>query len=609
MSIAQNKEQRRSVDYRSVDSQPPGLSVPISPLRAPALLLTFNLLALFQLWLFGTGALDGIFPQRDYVFVPYSGQHSIAVRTYIVSFYIAFSLFASGPAQARFYFAIDLILRFLVICALLDLVNTIFLKVFGMPYPLALVQITAGLIGFALFSLMLLERGAMPEPIKIKAGTQNNLRMFLRLLAAAAIAAFLSAYIGYANSPIIEGLREFTLLGGIGPGVLLVLPVFFLELYIIGLIEGRLIAVKDFSCPVTVIVPAFNEAHIIGETIRHIDEAAAFYGKLVEVIVLDNNSADNTSQLAQRAIADAKSIDGRVIHVAEPGKSNALNRGVEEASHPLLMRIDADTQIGRDNIALAVQNFGDPEVGIVGGIPLPPGGAKFDRPRLVEVLVKHGYYAPALGAFWGLIGIPGMLAVYRTETLRTVGPFATGINGEDTDMSLRIGELGFRVMVDQRVKYVSEVPASFAHMREQRLRWFRSVYHVSSRCLPVIIGGSGSIRGKLILPYMLLNSARRAMMVPILFFGIFDLMTDTRSDSALVWQSIIAVLVGAPALVAVTAALVNRRPDALLAIPEYIAFRALRAWLTLESVLTITIRRNPIRLRDALHKQQNSGAV
>ncbi|WP_114520762.1 glycosyltransferase family 2 protein [Altererythrobacter sp. ZODW24] len=609
MSPAQSQEQRRAVDYRSVDSQPPGLSVPVSPFRVPALMLTFCLLALFQLWLFGEGVLDWVFPQRDYVFAPYSGQHSIAVRTYIISFYIAFALFASGTPKARLLFGLDIILRFLVICALLDVSDTIFMAIFGAPAELTIVQIAAGIIGFGLFSIMLMERGAMPEPINIKSLAQNNLRMILRLLAVGTIAGFLSAFIGYSQSPIIDSLREITLLGGIGPGVLLFLPLFFLQLYIIGVIERRLMAEADFSCPVTVIVPAFNEEHIIAETIRHIDEAAVYFGEPVELLVLDNNSADGTAEAARRAIAETTAIDGRVIHIAERGKSNALNRGVAEATHPLLMRVDADTQIGEDNIELAVQNFGDPEVGVVGGIPIPPGGGKFDRARLVEVLVKHGYYSPALGALWGLVGVPGMLAVYRTDALRKVGPFATGINGEDTDMSLRIGELGLRAMVDFRVEYVSEVPVTFAHMREQRLRWFRSVYHVSSRCLPIIIGKSQSIRGKLILPYMLLNSARRAMMVPILFFGIFDLLTDTTSDNALVWQSIIAVLVGAPALVAIAAILINRRPSALLALPEYLAFRAMRAWFTLESVLTIRITKNSVRASDALANSRKAGAA
>ncbi|MEM8727000.1 MAG: hypothetical protein AAGE86_15920 [Pseudomonadota bacterium] len=151
MSPAQDSALRKGVEYRSVDSQPQGLSVRVSTLRAPALLITFGILSVIQLWLFQTGLYDWLFPQRDYIFAPYAGEHSIAIRTYIVSFYISYSIYASGSAVARFYFASELILRFLAICALLDLINTAFFSVVGEPYPLTVVQIVAGLIGFGLF--------------------------------------------------------------------------------------------------------------------------------------------------------------------------------------------------------------------------------------------------------------------------------------------------------------------------------------------------------------------------------------------------------------------------------------------------------------------------
>lgn len=582
---------RKGVQYRSVDSQPAGLSVRVSRLRAPALLITFCILSVVQLWLFQSGVYSGLFPHGDYIFAPYSGEHSIAIRTYVISFFVAYSIFAAGGARTRVVFALDLILRFLAICATFDLANTLLLTFFGLQYPLVLAQILAGLTGFALFSFMLLRHGAMPHGRSVQTGDQQNLRMYLRFVATMTIAGVVAAYLGSIDSIVVNSLRDVTLLGGIGPGVFLLLPLLFLQLYLIGVFERRISAAKDYSAPISIIVPAFNEEHIIAETIRHIDEAAQEYSQSIELLVLDNNSKDRTAEVAQAAINAASALEGRVIHVPRAGKAHALNRGVEKARYEVVLRIDADTQIRADNIALAVQNFHDPHVGVIGGVPVPPGGGLFDRARLVEVTLKHGYYAPALSAVWGLIGVPGMFAMYRADILRKAGPFATGMNGEDTDISFRIAELGYHAIVDPRVRYVSEVPATVAHMREQRMRWFRSVYHVTSRAKDALASRKLSIRAKLVLPYMLLNSARRAMMVPIMFFGLLQLITNTGNDSGLVWQSIIAVLVGAPALVAVFALLVNREWRGIFAMPEYLAFRALRAWYTLESLLSIRISR------------------
>src|SRR5690606_4812798 len=146
------------------------------------------------------------------------------------------------------------------------LVNTGFIAFLGDPYPLLVVQIFAGLIGFGLFSLMLLERGNMPPAVPVVVGKQNNLRAFLRLIAVAVIAATISGFIGFSDSKIVEGLREITLLGGIGPGVILFLPVFFLQLYIISLIERRLDGIGNFRPAVSIIIPAYNESQIIAET-------------------------------------------------------------------------------------------------------------------------------------------------------------------------------------------------------------------------------------------------------------------------------------------------------------------------------------------------------
>jgi len=164
-------------------------------------------------------------------------------------------------------------------------------------------------------------------------------------------------------------------------------------------------------------------------------------------------------------------------------------------------------------------------MGVVGGLPVPPGGGLFDRARFLEVAVKHGFYSVAFETINSVVGIPGMFSVYRTELPRQLGGFVEGMNGEDTDISLRTGELGYRLLVDPAVRYISEVPTSYAHMREQRTRWFRSTFHISARCRDLIYAKQTTMRGKVVLPYMLINTARRTMMVPLALFGLLEYLT------------------------------------------------------------------------------------
>jgi len=457
--------------------------------------------------------------------------------------------------------------------------------------------VIAGFIGIAVFSVVMIRRGAMPAPEPVTRGKQHQFRALMRLAITGSVAMAISIYAFLFPIRLIDQLRSVALLGGLGPGVILFLLVLFAELRVISIIDQKRLAKKDFCPPLTVIVPAHNEEHIISQTITHIDRAAAYYAAPVEVIIIDDGSVDRTYEVAADAISHCQAAAVRVVSQAGSGKSAALNRGVEEASYDFIVRIDADTLVSEDNLKLAMENFGDPTVGAVGGMPLPPGGGLFDPSRLVEVALKHGYYSPALSTIAALVGIPGMFVVYRAEALRKVGRFAEGMNGEDVDVSLRIAELGYRTVCDQRITYISEVPINFAHLREQRIRWFRSVFHVSARCHSLISAPTFNIRGKLVLPYMLLNTSRRAMAVPLIVFGILELVIDAGDRPPLHWQAIAAVLIGSPMLAAASAILVNKRPAWLLALPQYILFCTLRAWYTLEALLSIPITSTSTRIQ------------
>ena len=55
---------------------------------------------------------------------------------------------------------------------------------------------------------------------------------------------------------------------------------------------------------ISVVVPAFNEERLIGESLRHINAAMGAFTRRnweTELIVCDNNSTDRTAELARAA--------------------------------------------------------------------------------------------------------------------------------------------------------------------------------------------------------------------------------------------------------------------------------------------------------------------
>lgn len=88
---------------------------------------------------------------------------------------------------------------------------------------------------------------------------------------------------------------------------------------------------------VTIVIPAWNEAEVIGDTLRALckasDEEDRWWD---ELIVVNDGSDDGTAFIAEQW-AD------RVITLERnSGKGAALQRGCEEACHPIIVLLDAD---------------------------------------------------------------------------------------------------------------------------------------------------------------------------------------------------------------------------------------------------------------------------
>lgn len=94
---------------------------------------------------------------------------------------------------------------------------------------------------------------------------------------------------------------------------------------------------------ISVIVPAFNEERRLGETLRHINAALpAFHQRnwQTELIVCDNNSTDNTAEIARTA--GAKVVFEPINQIAR-----ARNSGAAVASGDWLIFVDADSHPSR----------------------------------------------------------------------------------------------------------------------------------------------------------------------------------------------------------------------------------------------------------------------
>ncbi len=104
---------------------------------------------------------------------------------------------------------------------------------------------------------------------------------------------------------------------------------------------------------VSFVIPALNEEGIVGSTIKSIPvEEIEDEGYDVEIIVVNNNSTDNTAQEAEDAGAT-------VILEKKRGYGNAYKRGFKEAKGDIIVMGDADGTYPLDQSMIFINYIAD----------------------------------------------------------------------------------------------------------------------------------------------------------------------------------------------------------------------------------------------------------
>lgn len=183
---------------------------------------------------------------------------------------------------------------------------------------------------------------------------------------------------------------------------------------------------------ISVSIPAYNEEKYIGECVKSVLNYAS--PDLLEVIVVDNASTDNTAAVAG-AVAGV-----RVVKEPQKGITRARQRGFVESRGDLVACIDADTRIWPGWFKVIIREFEkDPKLVCLSG-PFKFYDLPKDQSRLVTA---WNWCAERLSAMGGP-AVQGGNFVIKREALAKLGGFDTNIEfyGEDTNIARRMAKVG-----------------------------------------------------------------------------------------------------------------------------------------------------------------------
>lgn len=180
---------------------------------------------------------------------------------------------------------------------------------------------------------------------------------------------------------------------------------------------------------VSIVVPAYNEADNIAACANALIEQE-FPDNDYEIIVVDNNSSDNTLEII-------KNFPVRNTIQYKQGRAAAKNAGVKLATGDLIVFIDADCVATKKWLKNIVFAFDNPGIGCVAGEIKPL--RTDDLTAMERFLIEKGHLSPEHHMRHPFLPfVVTANAAYRREIFDAIGLFDEGMFGEDADFSWRM---------------------------------------------------------------------------------------------------------------------------------------------------------------------------
>ena len=215
----------------------------------------------------------------------------------------------------------------------------------------------------------------------------------------------------------------------------------------------------------TVIIPAYNEAESVADTIRSLQQQSV---QLREIIVVDDGSTDATG-----AIARACGVTVLRPKRNTGSKAGAQNVALAQVDTEFTMAIDADTTLAPNAIELLMPALqADPRIAAVCGSVIPRNvSTLWERGRYIEYLCAFTFYKPIQDYYSKPLISSGCFSAYRTRVLQAHGGWSTRTMAEDMDITWSFYQAGYGVrFVPEAVCYPIE-PHSYHFMSKQLRRW------------------------------------------------------------------------------------------------------------------------------------------
>ena len=234
----------------------------------------------------------------------------------------------------------------------------------------------------------------------------------------------------------------------------------------------------SFPSGISVIICCFNSARRIPKTLAHI--ANQKFGRKApwEIILVNNNSSDNTVDIAVECWKQhGLSVPFQIVDQTIPGLTYAREKGVEVSRYEYLLFCDDDNWLDENYVERAYNIMREkPEVGALGGAGLPTSENEYEYPSWFHKYKSH-YATGAQGPLEGgdtthlkgcLYGAGMVIRKSALHQIRDLGirfslsdrVGASLTSGGDTETTYMLRTLGYRLWYDPKLTFYHYLPKS-----------------------------------------------------------------------------------------------------------------------------------------------------
>ncbi|MEV5608332.1 glycosyltransferase [Streptomyces sp. NPDC052225] len=290
--------------------------------------------------------------------------------------------------------------------------------------------------------------------------------------------------------------------------------------------------------PVSVLVPAYNEAKCIENTVRSL----MLSEHPIEIIVIDDGSTDGTA----RIVENMRLPNVRVVRQHNAGKPAALNRGLANARFDLVVMMDGDTVFEPATVRELVQPFGDPRVGAVAGnAKVGNRDSLIGAWQHIEYVMGFNLDRRMYDILRCMPTIPGAVGAFRRSALEPIGGMSDDTLAEDTDVTMALHRQGWRVVYAEKARAWTEAPESVQQLWSQRYRWsYGTMQAIWKHRRALVERGPSGRFGRVGLPLVSLFMVLAPLLAPLIdIFLLYGVVFGPTQKTVIAWFGVLAIQV------------------------------------------------------------------